>query len=296
MLEKGVNSLSSDRLSHGKIIWKPASCVLSSNSDVGKEISFQSCTVPDIKRNERRLLVIGNSFSAAEFDMFIAAPGSGLGSVTITSSWGASPVPEVSGPSPYYEANSYYWSSVIPSMTSELRRGDVLIMANDMAGFSSQSATKGHTQMLDALQTGLSRIAQDMESRGVAVIFQTAIPYMREAGCTPDMAVSQWFKLKGPSCKYFTRDYTEKRRSALQAMLLDIHAKHRNFYILDLLDVFCPAEVCSFNGQNGEFLYRDEWSHPSVEANGLARPIFLSVLQRAVAETFGDAKASPNPN
>jgi hypothetical protein len=150
--------------------------------------------------------------------------------------------------------------------------------------------------MLDALKTGLSRITQDMERRGVAVIFQTAIPFMREAGCNPDMAVPQWFQLRGPSCKYFSREYTEKRRAALQALLLDLQGKHRNFYILDLLGVFCPAEVCSFNGQNGEFLYRDEWSHPSVEANNLARPLFLSVVQRAVAGTFGDATASLSPN
>lgn len=119
---------------------------------------------------------------------------------------------------------------------------------------------------------------------------------MREAGCTPDMAMSQWFELKGPGCKYFTREYTEKRRRALQAVLLDIQAKHRNFYILDLMDVFCPAEICSFNGQNGEFLYRDEWSHPSVEANNLARPLFLSVVRRAVTATSRDAKAGLNPH
>ena len=285
MAEKGVGSLSSDRLSHGKVIWKPASCVLSSNSDVGKEISAQSCTVPDSSGNGRRLLVIGNSFSAAEFDMFIGAPGSGLGSVTITSSWDASQVPEVARRSPYSEANRYYWNSVIPRLISELRKGDILVMANDIAEFSPQTITEEHAERLDALKMGLSRIAQDMESRGIAVIFQTGIPFMREAGCSPDMAVLQWFQLKGPSCKYFTREYTEKRRSALQAMLQDVQVKLRNFYVLDLLDVFCPAEVCSFNGQNGEFLYRDEWSHPSVEANNLARPLFLSVVQRAVAET-----------
>jgi hypothetical protein len=167
-------------------------------------------------------------------------------------------------------------------------------MANDIAEFSPQTITEEQAERLDALKMGLSRIAQDMESRGIAVIFQTGIPFMREAGCSPDMAVTQWFELEGPSCKYFTREYTEKRRSALQAMLQDVQVKHRNFYVLDLLDVFCPAQVCSFNGQNGEFLYRDEWSHPSVEANNLARPLFLSVVQQAVAETPGDAKAGPN--
>jgi len=41
--------------------------------------------------------------------------------------------------------------------------------------------------------------------------------------------------------------------------------------------------VCKvYNGQ-GVFLYRDLSMHPSVEANYLARPIFLDVVKRAMA-------------
>jgi len=40
--------------------------------------------------------------------------------------------------------------------------------------------------------------------------------------------------------------------------------------------------VCKvYNGQ-GVFLYRDLSMHPSVEANYLARPIFLDVVKRAM--------------
>ena len=98
------------------------------------------------------------------------------------------------------------------------------------------------------------------------------------------MAAPQWFSLGAQLCNYYTHDYTEKRRSAFLAMLLGIQAKHKNFYILDLLDVMCPGEICTFQGQNGVYLYRDESSHPSVEANRLATPVFLSTVRRAIVD------------
>ena len=52
-------------------------------------------------------MVIGNSFSAAQFEMYTILSEEGLGSVTLTSSWGASPVPEIP------KANAYYWDTVV---------------------------------------------------------------------------------------------------------------------------------------------------------------------------------------
>ena len=41
----------------------------------------------------------------------------------------------------------------------------------------------------------------------------------------------------------------------------------QNYIILiDLLNIFCPEDVCGYQLSDGTVMYRDEWSHPSVEA------------------------------
>jgi hypothetical protein len=62
-----------------------------------------------------------------------------------------------------------------------------------------------------------------------------------------------------------------------------VQAANPNFHVLDLLSVFCPEDVCKFYNNRGVFLYRDEYSHPSIEADYLSRPIFLDVVKKALA-------------
>jgi hypothetical protein len=89
--EKGVASLLDDKWYEGRLVWHPTACVLTSDDDVGKKIESTACTFGDNHANIRRFLVIGSSFSAAEFEMYSALGESGRGTVTATSSWGASP-------------------------------------------------------------------------------------------------------------------------------------------------------------------------------------------------------------
>jgi hypothetical protein len=42
--------------------------------------------------------------------------------------------------------------------------------------------------------------------------------------------------------------------------------------VVDLFDVFCPRSQCTLVGSNGRLLYRDAYSHPSVEAMELVAP------------------------
>ncbi|PKA02969.1 hypothetical protein CH375_19815 [Leptospira ellisii] len=55
--------------------------------------------------------------------------------------------------------------------------------------------------------------------------------------------------------------------------------RRSNFFVLDLFDVFCPSEVCRFYDDKGVFLYRDEFSHPSVEAGTLSQPKLLETIR-----------------
>jgi hypothetical protein len=81
--------------------WCARDCI-SSNDDVSTHIDGKTCTPgASPAYNHRRLLVIGNSFSAAECVMYSALTKAGLGSVIAASSSGASPVREVPNYSPW---------------------------------------------------------------------------------------------------------------------------------------------------------------------------------------------------
>jgi peptidoglycan/LPS O-acetylase OafA/YrhL len=285
MVEKGGPSLHHNKYANGKLIWPVEDCILTSDRHEGTLISADICTVGNLSSSKRRFLVIGNSFSAAEFEMYTSLTEANIGSVTVTSSWGASPIAEVPASSPWIQSNAQYWNVVIPSLAAELKRGDFLVMINDVAGFSPEKVTVESEHQLTLLKNGLSRLAVEMELKGVGIIFQSGNPFAREAGCDPDMAKSQWFNLiNQPVCKYYTRDYSIERLRNLNTVLQNLQKEHRNFYILDLFDVFCASSICKFDNGKGEYLYRDPWSHPSVEANYLARPVLLSLVERAIRD------------
>jgi hypothetical protein len=48
--------------------------------------------------------------------------------------------------------------------------------------------------------------------------------------------------------------------------------------MIDVFDVFCPDDKCTYTIPSGVVLYRDEYSHPSVEAARLVAPIFRKYL------------------
>jgi peptidoglycan/LPS O-acetylase OafA/YrhL len=283
LIEKGVPSLLKDKYSDGKLIWRARDCVVFSNERVGKAITAEACTVGDFESAKRRFLVVGNSFSAAEFEMYTVLPERNIGSVTVTSAWGASPVPEIPNNSPYAGANKYYWDSVVPSLLVRLRHGDFLVLVSDVAGFSPPMDQVGREHASDLLSAGLSRLTEEMAAKGIGVIFQSGNPFIREAGCDPDMAKPQWFNLADrPICKYYTKQRSLERRRDFEIQLDKLQQKHSNLYILDLFNVFCPDDVCQYYDNRGKFLYRDIWSHPSVEANYAARPIFLALVEKAI--------------
>jgi peptidoglycan/LPS O-acetylase OafA/YrhL len=110
MKAKGVESLLANRVSDGRIQWSARSCILSSDDDAGKAIDLEQCTFGLARGAGRQFLVVGNSFSAAELEMVAALADGHYGAVTVISSWGASPVPELPNTSPWSKANAYYWA------------------------------------------------------------------------------------------------------------------------------------------------------------------------------------------
>jgi hypothetical protein len=284
LIKKGVQTLQ-DKQEYKGYYWISEKCILSSNDDVNKIIAPNECTFGDFHSAKKRFLVIGNSFSAAEIEMFKILPEQQRGSVTITSCWGASPVPEIENNGPWDKANKYYWNSVIPSLLNQLRSGDVLLMINDGAGFSPKNNAEPEKIMLN-INKGLKRISDEMLKKGISVIYQSGNPFMRESNCTPDTAVHQWWNFfNNQPCVYYTKNETIARRKPFHDFLLGLQEKQKNFFVLDILDIFCPENVCKFYNKEGIFLYRDEWSHPSVEASTLAQPLLLKTVDRVIINT-----------
>jgi hypothetical protein len=274
----GVSSLTNTySLKQVNSTWQGEKCVLSDNSQVGKKISIEDCTLGNFSNAKKRVMVFGNSFSTAftqAFDDLVVLDGY---SVTVTSSWGASPVKEIPNKGTWDKANNYYWDSVVPSLVNRLRPGDWVFLINDMAGFSPKYRTSKTNEGLKQLESGLEALSGKLSTRGVRLAILHGNPFAREANCQPVIASKQWFHLFGGPCQLPSRSDSLLRRDNLNTVLVSLEAEGK-LRIVDVFDVFCPKEQCTYNAKNGEILYRDEFSHPSVEGVRLSSPIIRKVL------------------
>lgn len=278
MVAVGVESLvDTYSLPNAPGSWQGQTCVLSNNSQVGKMIPIDKCTLGDFSSAKRRVLVLGNSFSAAFVQAFDQLVESDQYSVTITSSWGASPVAEIPNTSVWDKANNYYWGAVIPSLVSHLRAGDWVFLINDLADLSPEQASFDSNQRLRQLEVGLGNLAEQLSNRGISLAVLHGIPFAREAGCEPNVAVPQWFAPFGSPCRFISREQTLFRRAKLDQTLSSLRKQGR-IAVVDLINVFCPRQICTYDASNGQMLYRDISSHPSVEAVRLSAPLIRGVL------------------
>lgn len=278
MIAVGVSTLKDTySLKQVNSLWKGDKCVLSDNSEVGKKILVEDCTLGDFSNARKRVLVIGNSFSTAftqAFDDLVLLDGY---SVTITSSWGASPVKEIPNKGPWDKVNYYYWDSVVPSLINRLKPGDLVFLINDMAMFSPRYKTFETNEMLKQLESGLETLSDKLSTRGIRLAILHGNPFAREANCQPVSASKQWFNPFGSPCQLPNRSESLLRRDNLNKVLVSLKAEGK-LHIVDIFDVFCPEDQCTYNAKNGQILYRDEHSHPSVEGAHLSSPIIRKVL------------------
>jgi peptidoglycan/LPS O-acetylase OafA/YrhL len=278
LVAEGVASLKNTySLKQVNSIWKGDKCVIADNSQVGKKILIEDCTLGNFSNAKKRVMVLGNSFSAAftqAFDDLAVLDGY---SVTITSSWGASPVKEIPNKTQWDKANNYYWDSVVPSLINSLRPGDWVFLINDLAGFSPKYMTSETNEMLKQLESGLEALSGKLSTRDVRLAILHGNPFAREANCQPVIASNQWFHLFGGPCQLPSRRDSLQRRDNLNTVIVSLEAEGK-LRIVDLFDIFCPEEQCTYNAKNGQLLYRDEYSHPSVEGIRLSSPIIRKVL------------------
>ncbi len=259
--------------------WAGEPCVLSDNDQVGKAIPWLPCTLGDPRTAQRRVLVLGNSFSAAfvaAFDPLVRQDGF---AVTVTSSWAASPVPEIDNLGPYAPVNAHYWRAVAPALIAELRPGDWVFLASDMMLFSPAQPGPAHQLALRQLEQGLTRLSRQLARRGVRLAVLHGNPFAREAECHPASAIPQWFAPWGGPCSLPDRGTSLRRREPLDRLLRRLE-RQGALRVVDLFDAFCPGPRCSYLGADGTVLYRDEHSHPSIEALRRVAPRIRRLLLR----------------
>lgn len=258
--------------------WMGDPCVLSDNDQVGKPIPRHGCTLGNFENARKHVLVIGNSMSTAfiqAFDDLVLRDGY---SVTLVSSWGASPVREIANRGAWNRANDDYWGRVVPESVRALRPGDWVFMINDVAELSPKVPTRESIETLQTLSNGLEAFSDNLASRNIRLAVLHGNPFARDANCEPVSAVKQWFSpFESGVCKFYTKDDTLRRRQHLDKVLRGLESRQK-IKVVDLIDVFCPGTVCSYSAANGQILYRDVWSHPSVEGARLSSAAIRKAL------------------
>ncbi len=257
--------------------WRGEDCILSENREIGKVIPIDGCTLGDFDSAERRILVLGNSFSASFTQAFDELVLNDDYAVTIASAWATPPVPEVPHIGVRSKVIDYYWEAVAPVLISSLREGDWVFLVSDMARFSPPQPTLASQESLAQLEIGLIRLSDELAQRGIRLAILHGIPFTREAMCEPVIASRQWFAPFGGPCFYYTKEQTLERRMPLDSRLAALEQTGR-LRVVDLMDVFCPGDICSYHDADGVLLYRDSHSHPSVEAVRLAAPHIRRLL------------------
>ncbi|MFS6826610.1 SGNH hydrolase domain-containing protein [Cyanobium sp. ATX-6F1] len=267
-----------DRLHERGYVWAGKPCYLEDDSEAGKEIPLAECTLGNFSTARQRVLVLGNSFSVAftqAFDDLVLVDDF---AVTITSSPGAWPVPNIPSLRRFGKANDWYWNHVIPELSGRLLPGDWVFLINDLSPFFQPSnSTSLSRDRLQKLRVGLEKLSARLASKGVRLAVLHGIPLAREANCDPVIAVRQWFHPFGSPCRIPDRVSTLRMRQDLDDVLMTL--KHQGkIQVIDIFNVFCPEDSCTYTAPSGEVLYRDEYSHPSVEAVRLAAPILRRYL------------------
>ena len=258
--------------------WSGEDCVLSSNNEVGSEFITPNCTLGNFYSAKRRILVIGNSFSASFVHAFDDLVQDENFSVTITSAWGASAVPELINTTLWNEANDYYWQELLPPLIGELRRGDIVFAINDLHHFSPKNIES--RKSLEFLSIGIKNLSNKLSKQGIQLVFMHGLPFAREANCKPEDLYPQWFQAlnqKIVQCKMPGKEESFSRRRALDTALRNLN-EEGYVEVIDLFGLFCPNQECSYFGEDNIILYRDQDSHPSAEAARMSAPSIKKFL------------------
>lgn len=289
LIAAGPASLQSPYASESGAFWAGSACVLSSNKEVGEDIKADQCVVGEpLESAKRRVLVIGDSFSAAFVQAFDGRHNRGISTI-LTSSWGAAFAPGVPNDQPWRKASDYYWSSVVPHLIATLSQDDQVVIVSDLSVFSPAEASQVRARLIDDAELGLRKLAAELALRGIGLSVLGPLPFARDAACSPERGQAQWFSPFGSTCSFLTRDETLKRMTPI-ADRLDALQAEGVLRVLNLFEPFCEGEVCDYVDASGTLLYRDVYSHASIEAAWSVRPLIAAHLA-----SFWEKRPAPKP-
>lgn len=277
LAQRGPATLEAPLKANDGSVWQGRPCIIRDATEVGRSIPIEGCVFGSWETAEKRILVVGNSFSVAFGGAFREISETEDWAVLLTSSWGAQPVPELGYNGPWKEANQHYWEDAVPELVRELRAGDVVLMLSDLGGLSYGSGGKDDVVLQRYLE-GIQRFARELNEQDISLAIVGPLPLVREARCTPEVAVAQWFAPNGGPCHYLTREQTLKRVGGVRTELSTLEENETAIFV-DLFDFYCPGPVCNYFGEDGIVLYRDEHSHSSLEAATSSASLMVKKLK-----------------
>ena len=276
LVSKG-NRLDDPTNIYGASLFGGKNCYLMSNNDVDKLIDEKSCILGDYEKANQRILVIGNSYSSSFINAFEEVIKDN-NAIFLTSSWGSSPLPTIPNQTRWQLANAYYWNILIPSLIEKLKKGDVVFIVNAI----SKEKLKNKDYII-SLDEGLKEFSKTLSERTIKLLFLNAIPNnfkdRNNIKCNVTNATNNWFNsLSKCNPVYKSKKTFLKEREKLTKTLKSLEDK--NFLVsVDLLDTFCPGELCTFWDEKGIPMYRDG-SHPSVYGARLSSKIIKESLDK----------------
>jgi len=258
--------------------WKGKECALKDGNDYQKlKVTKENCTLGNFESANRRILVIGNSYSVTfrrAFDQLVSQDNY---AVLLTSAFGSSPAPNMNMGNIYDQLSLDYWQRIVPPLIASLRKDDIVLILSDLNEFSDPKKPDKSEKLRKDLNISLNKFSQEIKARGLNLVFLGGLPFARDAECDPSIATQQWFHSGSTSCTFFSKVSTLERMGPLSIILTEL-GRSSKLEVLDLMKVFCPGDRCTYNALNGEILYRDAKSHPSDEAAMLSAPIIRNLL------------------
>jgi hypothetical protein len=258
--------------------WEGTPCILGSGKDLGKGIEISHCTLGDYLKAKRRVLVRGNSFSAAFSHAFDQLVQKDQYAIIITSSFGASPTSGIKLNNGFDALSNDYWKRVVPKLINSLQPGDLILMINDVGDLLPARQNLDSKELIQTFESDIIHFSSLMKNKGIQVLLTRSLPFARDAKCEPTVAATQWFNQIGESpCEYLTRKETLARMKYLDQVLDRLEQKGV-LKTIDLMPIFCPGKICNYNGPGGIILYRDAKSHPTEEAAELSGKIIRDAI------------------
>jgi peptidoglycan/LPS O-acetylase OafA/YrhL len=258
--------------------WNGAPCLLGEGKDLGKNIQVNQCTLGDILTAKRRILVLGNSFSVSFTHAFDDLVRKDQYAIIITSSYGAGPTPGIKLRNTFDELSNDYWTRIVPKLISVLKPGDSILMINDLSDLLPVQQNSESKEFLRILEADMIKFSKQMKNKGIRILFTKSLPFARDAKCDPAVAAKQWFNQLGEGpCEFISQKETLDRMEPLNKVLNNLE-RQQLIKTIDLMPIFCPGDICSYNGPDGVILYRDSNSHPSEEAAELSGKIFREAM------------------